>query len=140
MTKKLLALLVLTVFVAGISYSCKKKETATEEEVAVEESGESEGEGEAGEGEGEEEAESGGGGGACDAYAKCCEAYVKALEGVQGMPETALTAAKDGCKQIENLKSLPTAEAGCKSAMDAMKQGADAYKAMPGFKFPSECE
>ncbi len=138
MTKKLLALLVLTVFVAGISYSCKKKEAATEEE-AVEESGESEGEGEAEEEGGEEKAEAGGGG-ACDAYAKCCEAYVKALEGVQGMPETALTAAKDGCKQIENLKSLPTAEAGCKSAMDAMKQGADAYKAMPGFKFPSECE
>lgn len=131
MTKKLLALLVLTVFVAGISYSCKKKEAAPEEEAAVEESGES---------EGEEKAEAGGGGGACDAYAKCCEAYVKALEGVQGMPETALTAAKDGCKQIDNLKSLPTAEAGCKSAMDAMKQGADAYKAMPGFKFPSECE
>jgi hypothetical protein len=132
---------VLTVFVAGISYSCKKKEAATEEEVATEESGESEGEGEAEEeGGGAEKAESGGGGGACEAYAKCCEAYVKALEGVQGMPESALTAAKDGCKQIDNLKSLPTAEAGCKAAMDAMKQGADAYKAMPGFKFPSECE
>lgn len=132
MMKKVLALLVLTVFVAGISYSCKLfKKESTEESATTEESAAT---------ETETATPAAGGGGACDAYGKCCEAYVKALEGVSGMPAASLSAAKDGCKQIENLKGMPTADTACKSAMDAMKQGAEAYKAMPGFKFPTECQ
>ncbi|MBW2264140.1 MAG: hypothetical protein JRG91_19420 [Deltaproteobacteria bacterium] len=136
-------MLVLIAVVAVSMWGCKNKakEALEEAEKALETA---EGEGEAEE-EGEtEEAEEGGdeggGGGACEAYAKCCEAYVDALAKVDGIPEASLKATKDGCAQIENLKSLPTAADSCKQAMDAMKQGMDAMKAMPGFEAPSACE
>ncbi|MFH1532536.1 MAG: hypothetical protein ABIK09_17570 [Pseudomonadota bacterium] len=78
--------------------------------------------------------------GACDAYAKCCNAYADALGKVQGVPESAVTATKDGCKQVEQFKTMgAAAEQACKQAMDAMAQAGEAYKAMPGFEFPAEC-
>jgi hypothetical protein len=134
---------VLLAIVAVSMWGCKNKakEALEEAEKAAAEAVEGAGETEEAEGEAEEAAEAGGGGGgACDAYAKCCEAYVDALGKVDGMPEASLKATKDGCAQIENLKSLPTAQDACKQAMDAMKQGMDAMKAMPGFSVPSACE
>jgi hypothetical protein len=142
---KNLMLVLIAVFAVSM-WGCKNKaqEALEEAEKAVEEAAEGEGEAEEAEGEAEEaEAEEGGdegGGGACEAYAKCCEAYVDALGKVDGVPEASLKATKDGCAQIENLKSLPTAQDSCKQAMDAMKQGMDAMKAMPGFEVPSACE
>ena len=81
-----------------------------------------------------------GGGGSCDAYAKCCTAYANALGKVQGIPETAVKATQDSCKQIDSLKATPTGDSACQQALDGMKQGAAAYKAMPGFEWPSECQ
>jgi hypothetical protein len=134
-------MLVLVAIAAVSMWGCKNKakEALEEAEKAMEAEGEgeSEGEGEAEEGEGEA-AESGGG--ACDAYAKCCSAYVDALGKVDGVPEASLTAAKDGCAQIDNLKTMPTAQDACKQAMDAMKQGMEAMKAMPGFEVPEACQ
>ena len=79
--------------------------------------------------------------GACDAYAKCCMAYADALGKVQGVPESAVTATKDGCKQVENFKAMgPGAEQACGQAMAAMAQAGEAYKAMPGFEWPAECD
>ncbi len=77
----------------------------------------------------------------CDAYAKCCMAYADALGKVQGVPESAVTATKDGCKQIEQIKAMGAAAAqACQQGLDAMKQAGEAYKAMPGFVWPEECK
>jgi len=67
-------------------------------------------------------------------------AYADALGKVQGVPESAVTATKDGCKQVEQLKAMGAgAEQACQGAMDAMAQAGEAYKAMPGFEMPAEC-
>ena len=47
---------------------------------------------------------------------------------------------KDGCAAVEGMKAAPGGEESCKTAMDAMKAGAEAYKAMPGFKMPDSCQ
>lgn len=88
-----------------------------------------------------EPAKAAAGGGACDAYAKCCDAYVAALGKVQGMPAQALDGAKQGCAQVTSLKAAGAgADAACTQALAAMKQGAAAYKAMPGFVMPDACK
>ncbi len=88
-----------------------------------------------------EEAKAEGTGDTCDAYAKCCMAYADALGKVQGVPESAVTATKDGCKQIEQLKTMGAAAAqACQQGLDAMKSAGEAYKAMPGFVWPEACK
>ena len=68
-------------------------------------------------------------------------AYADALGKVQGVPESAVTATKDGCKQIEQLKGMGDAAAtACTQGLEAMKQAGEAYKAMPGFVWPEECK
>ncbi len=109
---------------------------AVEEETAKEEAGEE------GEEEGKEEAkeEEGGGGGGCDAYAKCIEDYATALSKVKGVPAASVDAIKSSSSQIENLKKAPGGDKACNDALDAMKKGMDAYKAMPGFEAPASCK
>ena len=81
------------------------------------------------------------GGSPCEAYAACCAGYVDALSKVEGMPAQALEGAKQGCAQIEQLKGMGAgADQACTQALAAMKQGAEAYKAMPGFVMPDACK
>jgi hypothetical protein len=101
-------------------------------EKAVEES---EGGGEA------EESEGGGGGGdICDQYEACCKAYADALSQVEGVPESSIDAQKKACDNISEMKKAPGSDEACKQALDAMKQASEAYKQMPGFEWPEECE
>ncbi len=122
MKPRLLLAVSLSMFLAAASTGCDKKEGGDKTE---DKSG---------------EAKKSGGGGTCDQYAKCCMAYADALGKVQGVPESAVKAQKDACKQVDQWKGTPAAETSCKSAMDGMKQASEAYKAMPGFKWPDECK
>jgi hypothetical protein len=77
----------------------------------------------------------------CDAYAACCNGYIDALSKVEGIPPAALDGAKQGCAQIEQYKQMgPAADQACGQALAAMKQGAEAMKAMPGFEMPEACK
>jgi len=138
--KKLLLMAIAVGMTAVVATGCKSKakEVLEEAEKAAEEAAPAAGGEAAGEAAAEESG--GGGGGACDQYAKCCEGYIDSLSKVQGIPEATITAAKDSCKQIENLKTMPTAQDACKQALDAMKQGMEAMKAMPGFTVPEACQ
>jgi len=82
----------------------------------------------------------GGGGGACADYAACCEAYMEAMSGVDGIPQSSLDAQKQACDSIKDLEGMPGAADSCQQGLDALKEGAEAMKAMPGFEMPSECE
>ena len=139
------AVLALGLLVSG----CKKKlgdalESELEKAVteAIEEEAAKEEAAEEGEEEEKEEAkeEEGGGGGGCDAYAKCIEDYAEALSKVKGVPQASIDAIKQSADQIENLKKMPTADKACGDALDAMRKGMDAYKAMPGFEAPASCK
>jgi hypothetical protein len=87
-----------------------------------------------------EPAAEGDAGGPCEAYAACCTAYADALGGVEGIPAASVDATKQSCEAIEALKSLPTAADSCQQSFDALKQGMEAYKAMPGFEVPGACQ
>ena len=76
----------------------------------------------------------------CDAYAACCTAYADALGKVAGIPADAVNATRESCKQIDGLKASPGADQACQTALDGMKAGAEAYKAMPGFTWPDACK
>jgi len=59
---------------------------------------------------------------------------------VQGVPAQAVEATKQGCAQVEQLKTMgAAADQACQQALDAMGQAAAAYKAMPGFAMPESC-
>ena len=78
---------------------------------------------------------------ACDAYMWCCLAYASALGKVQGVPESAVQATKDGCKQVAQFESMGAgAQQACGQALDSMRQAGEAYKSMPGFIWPEECK
>ncbi len=79
-------------------------------------------------------------GGPCDKYEKCCNDYAEALGKVDGITEDVVKMTKDGCASIETLKGTPAAAESCQTALDAMKAGAEAYKAMPGFNWPESCQ
>ncbi len=79
-------------------------------------------------------------GGPCDKYAACCTAYAEALGGLEGLPDGTVDATKQSCDAIESLKSLPTAADSCQQSFDALKQGMEAWKAMPGFEVPGACQ
>lgn len=89
---------------------------------------------------GEAPAAGAGGGTPCDAYARCCSAYANSLSKVQGVPAAAIDSTKQSCTQIEALKTSPAADTACTQALNGMKQAANAYKAMPGFTMPAECQ
>ena len=143
MMKKLLVFLTMGLFSLSLVAGCdKKKEEGEGDKTEKKEEGKKE-EGKKEEPKKEEpkkEEARGGGGGACDAYAKCCNAYAEALGGVKNVPKSAVEATKKACGQIENLKKMPNADATCKKAMEAMKKAGAAYKSMPGFKWPDACK
>lgn len=77
----------------------------------------------------------------CDKYARCCLDYAEALGKIQGVPEQAVEATKQGCRQVEQLKTMgASADQACEQALDAMGQAAAAYQAMPGFEMPNSCQ
>lgn len=77
---------------------------------------------------------------ACEAYAACCYAYVAALAQLGDVPEASLEAAEEGCKAIEQLEALGDAQESCIMALEALKQGLEAIKNMPGFVPPAACD
>lgn len=116
------------------------KDEPAQEEPAKEEPAKEEPAGEPA-GEPAKEAAPAGGGSPCDAYAACCNGYIDALSKVQGIPPQSIDAAKQSCAQIDQLKTMgAAADQACTQALSAMKQGADAMKAMPGFEMPSACQ
>ena len=144
--KKIMVVLVAVLALGLLLTGCKKKlgealeselekavTEAIEEETAKDEADEDEE-------EGKEEAKEEGGGGGCDAYAKCIEDYAEALGKVKGVPAASVDAIKSSASQIENLKKAPGGDKACNDALDAMKKGMDAYKAMPGFEAPASCQ
>ena len=76
----------------------------------------------------------------CDAYAKCCEDYITALEGLDGYPAASVDAMRDGCKQVEQWKGVDGMDTACQGALDGMKTGAEAMAAMPGWTTPDSCK
>ena len=80
----------------------------------------------------------GGGGAGCDGYLKCCNAYAEAMGKVPALAG-AVEGQKQACSQIEQLKASPGGDTACQSALDSMKQAGAAYKQMPGFTWPAEC-
>jgi len=144
--KKLLMVVVVVGALGVVFGACKKPAGGDEaaeggdEEGGDEEGGDEEGGDEEG---GDEEGggdEGGGGGGACADYEACCKAYIEALSGVDGVPEATIDASKQSCESIEQLKGTPGADEGCQQGLDALKQGAEAMKAMPGFEMPDACK
>jgi hypothetical protein len=81
----------------------------------------------------------GGGGSVCDRYAACCTAYTNALSKVAGVPPAAIESQRASCGQIEALKTSPAADASCTTGLNGLKGASAAYKAMPGFVWPAEC-
>ena len=68
-------------------------------------------------------------------------AYADALSKVQGIPESAIEATRQGCKQVEQFKTMGAgAQQACSQAMGATAQAGEAYKAMPDFVLPEECK
>lgn len=87
------------------------------------------------------EAEPVGAGLACDAYAKCCHAYIEALALATSIPPESVEATKEGCQAIEEIGALEEAAGACNLAMDAMRQAIDASAgSLPGFVPPPECQ
>jgi hypothetical protein len=79
-------------------------------------------------------------GGPCVMYEKCCNDYADAIGKTDGMTEDIVKMTKDSCGAIESMKGVPGAAESCQAALDGMKAGAEAYKAMPGFVMPKSCE
>jgi len=78
---------------------------------------------------------------ACERYASCCNAYADALGKVDRVLPWVVQAAKQGCAQIEGMKAMGAgADSACTAALDAMRQGIEAYAAMPGFVIPAACK
>jgi hypothetical protein len=79
-------------------------------------------------------------GAGCDAYEKCCNAYLKALESVKGAPESVVESAKKGCESIAQMKKAPGADIACAKAMEVMVNSMASLENLPGFETPEECE
>ena len=80
-------------------------------------------------------------GGACEAYSACCYGYADAMAKVQGVPTSSVDQMRQGCKQVAQLEGLPNnaGQEACTQAMVAMRQAAEATKAMAGFEIPKSC-
>ena len=76
----------------------------------------------------------------CDQYAKCCPDYADAIGTMPGMTPDLVKLQKDGCAAMDALKGTPGADESCKTALDALKTGAAAYEALPGFTMPASCK
>ena len=75
---------------------------------------------------------------ACQAYHRCCVAYVDALAAFGGVDDSLIAKVRKGCQSLESLVDLPHAQKECMQALGILQSGFPALEEK-GFPVPAEC-